>query len=182
MIRYLKHEQIDTAKWDSCIRDSVNGNIYGYSWYLDIVCEGWDALVEEDYRSVMPLTRKRKYLVDYLFPPFFTQQLGVFSTLEIDESLCYRFLNSIPSVFRFIEINLNTDMKWIPEDFKIRRNLNYMLDLRSDYKQLSGSYSENHRRNLKKASSAQLKLDQLAAAQDIVKLFRENRGRLIHNL
>ena len=46
MIQYLEHNQIDKKKWDATVEEC--GNIYAYSWYLDIVHPGWEALVEED--------------------------------------------------------------------------------------------------------------------------------------
>ena len=63
MIQYLIHNQINQTKWDATIAEC--GNIYAYSWYLDIVHPGWDALVEDDYQSVMPLTGGKKFGVDY---------------------------------------------------------------------------------------------------------------------
>ncbi|OIP03307.1 MAG: hypothetical protein AUJ97_04685 [Bacteroidetes bacterium CG2_30_32_10] len=59
-IRYLKHKEIDKDKWDNCIEKAFNGIIYAYSWYLDIVSENWDALIEDDYKTVFPLTQKKK--------------------------------------------------------------------------------------------------------------------------
>jgi hypothetical protein len=69
----------------NAIARSFNGIVYAYSWYLDIVSPGWDALVKDDYKSVMPLTWRKKYGIKYLYQPFFTQQLGVFSS---DKSEC----------------------------------------------------------------------------------------------
>ncbi len=79
MIRYIKYEDIDKDQWDDCISHSFNGNIYAYSWYLDVVAEQWDALIENDYERVFPLTWKKQFGVKFLYQPFFTQQLGVFS-------------------------------------------------------------------------------------------------------
>ncbi len=59
MINYLKHDQIDQQRWDDCIAHAPNGLVYAWSWYLDIVHPGWEALVEivdDKYLSVMPLT------------------------------------------------------------------------------------------------------------------------------
>src|ERR1700692_3437990 len=80
MIHYLKHNAIDKRRWDEAIDRAFNGMIYAKSWYLDIVSPQWDALVSDDYRAVMPLTWRRKFGVYYLYQPFFTQQLGVFTT------------------------------------------------------------------------------------------------------
>ena len=79
MIRYLRHNEIDREKWDACIAASENGLVYAYSWYLDVVHPEWEALVMDDYAAVMPLTGGRKFGVEYLFQPFFVQQLGAFS-------------------------------------------------------------------------------------------------------
>ena len=46
MIAYLTHDQIDKSRWDDCIAHAVNGMAYAWSWYLDVVHPGWEALVE----------------------------------------------------------------------------------------------------------------------------------------
>ena len=105
MIQYLQHNQINLKKWDTTIAEC--GNIYAYSWYLDIVHPGWDALVEDDYQSVMPLTGGKKFGVNYLFQPYFAQQLGVFSKQPLSPEKTETFLKAIPSKYRFVEIRLN---------------------------------------------------------------------------
>ena len=70
-ITYVKRDDIDTAKWDSCIARSVNGIVYAYSWYLDIVAENWDALIGDDYQAVFPLPHNVKYGISYIY-----QQIG----------------------------------------------------------------------------------------------------------
>ena len=77
MIRYLSHDEIDKPQWDACIEGSVNSLPYAASWWLDVVSPGWEALVSEDYRSVMPLTWHKKLGVYYLYQPYLTQQLGI---------------------------------------------------------------------------------------------------------
>ena len=67
MIRYLKNHEINTEKWDECIMNAFNGIVYAYSWYLDIVHETWDALIEGDYERVMPLPVSEKCGVSYIF-------------------------------------------------------------------------------------------------------------------
>ena len=50
---------IDKKHWDDCISKSFNGNVYAWSWYLDIVHPKWEALVENDYERVMALPSLR---------------------------------------------------------------------------------------------------------------------------
>lgn len=85
-IRYLKHNEIDKIKWDHTIKNSFNHLPYAYSWYLDCVCPNWHALVTENYEFVFPITLRRKAGVKYLYQPYFTQQLGLFSVEEFSSS------------------------------------------------------------------------------------------------
>ena len=83
MIRYLTHNQIDKQRWDDCIEKSPDGIVYAWSWYLDVVHPSWEALVEDDYEAVMPLTGNKKFGVNYLFQPFFTQKFGTFERKNV---------------------------------------------------------------------------------------------------
>ncbi|MCF6169801.1 MAG: GNAT family N-acetyltransferase [Bacteroidales bacterium] len=176
MIKYLKHHQIDQKKWDNCIRQAVNGNIYACSWYLDLVHDGWEALVENDYERVMPLTGGRKFGVSYLFQPYFTQQLGVFSSSKLNPEIVRGFVQSIPSHFKFAEINLNSFNK-ISEGVLFVPLKNYVLDLINPYEKILKKYSANTRRNLKKGQASQLYLTKNIKPEELIQLFRANRGR-----
>jgi len=182
MLRYIKHNQIDKRKWDYCISNASNGIIYAYSWYLDITCENWDAIVNEDYSSVMPVTKGKKYLMDYIYPPFFTQQLGIFSMHEINEQLCHDFLLAIPPVYRFIEMNLNIANKWVPSSYNMHRNTDYILTLGKSYDEIKKNYSDHHKRNLRKAHSNNLSLFRHQEIPVLIEMFRQNRGRYISTL
>ncbi|HEV7231707.1 MAG TPA: hypothetical protein VGO45_10290 [Bacteroidia bacterium] len=177
MITYLNHKEIDKFKWDACIQRSVNGIIYAYSWYLDIVSPNWEGLVEEDYESVMPLTGNRKFGIHYLFPPWFTQQLGVFSVNKFNEEKIREFIGAIPGKYLFFEINLNTFNKFSSMEMIIHPNLTHELDLINSYEHLQDAYSENLRRNLKKAAAADLVIDKQVPPHQIINLFRHNKGR-----
>ena len=151
MIRFLSHRQIDKAKWDACMQQAGNGQIYGCSWYLDVVCPAWDALVADDYAAVMPLTRGRKFLMDYVYPPFFCQQLGVFTAGDAGKAPAI-FLPALPSAIRFVEMNLNAANHEIPDNYRAKSNLNYVLDVSKSYEEIRKGYSENHERNIRKSA------------------------------
>ena len=55
MIVYHKNNEIDREQWDNCIRNTPGAKPYAYSWYLDIMAPGWQALVDDDYDSVFPV-------------------------------------------------------------------------------------------------------------------------------
>lgn len=149
-IRYLTHQQIDKDKWDACIDTADNGLIYAYSYYLDAMSKKWDALVLNDYESVMPLTRNKKFGIRYLYQPFLAAQLGVFGK-ALTEHMVRSFIESIPKSIRYIDITLNrNNVVGSPEKFSSHRN-NYVLDLYKPYEAIQSNYSENIQRNIRKA-------------------------------
>jgi hypothetical protein len=191
-IKLLKQSEIDTMKWDKCIAKSLNGIIYAYSWYLDIVCPGWDALVYSDYEMVMPLTHNRKYGFDYLFQPFFTQQLGIFSSNKIDNLLIESFIHAIPSKYRFIEINLN---KYNCLDklngFNLKLNVTYELDLINNYENNFRKYKQNNIRNIRKAIDSKISIMKGLSVDEIFDLvkssnlspgIKEKHFKMLHQL
>ena len=177
LINYLKHNQIDKEKWDRCIHQAFNGSTYAESWYLDLVHEDWEALVENDYERVMPLTGGKKFGVSYLFQPYFTQQLGVFSKSKLTPGIVETFIQSIPAHFKFIEINLNSFNKINDKKNHVSQNNNYLLDLIHPYEKLLKKYSNNTRRNLKKSSTYKLSISKNIKPEDLISLFRNNRGK-----
>lgn len=182
MIRYLQRKHIDEMKWNNCINHAFNGNLYGYSWFLDIVAGQWDALVENDYERIFPLVYRRKFGIYYIYQPFFTQQLGLYSTTRLDTEALGAFIQAIPAKFRQTEINLNTLNKVEGLGVKVIPQLNHELDLIHSYEKIRQAYSENLLRNLKKPDKAGLTISKNIKPDDIIDLFRMNRGKEIVHL
>ncbi|MCX6250059.1 MAG: GNAT family N-acetyltransferase [Bacteroidetes bacterium] len=177
MIKYIPHHEIDLKKWDDSINLSVNGLVYANSWFLDIVSPGWDALIENDYESVFPLTHNRRFGIRYLYQPYFTQQLGLFSRNHLTEALVDSFLQAIPPKFRFIQIHLNTLNKVDPSRYHCSYRINHELDMINTYENLYADYDQNTRRNLKKAHKEDLVLKRKVEPDELISLFRENYGK-----
>ena len=163
LITYLKHTEIDKHKWDACIAKASNSLVYAYSWYLDVVSPNWDALVLNDYEAIMPITHRRKYFISYLFQPFFTQQLGVFSRLETPDFIVQKFIDAIPSKYKFIDINFNEDnnAKGLIE------KKNFILPIDETYADLFAAYKGQAKRNIKKAKEQNLYLQVLPYKQSV---------------
>jgi hypothetical protein len=184
LIRYIKHTEINRSKWDECISASPHGLVYAASWYLDIVSPYWEALIEDDYSFVFPLTRRKKWGFDYLFQPYFTQQLGVFGRTEAaSEGRINDFINSIPPNFKLVEIQLNESNKSdLPKGVSKTARLTHHLDLSDTYEKIKSNYSENTRRNIQKALKNSLKITGESPFQDIINLFRRNKGNEVKHL
>ena len=170
MIRYLTHNQIDKQRWDECIAQSPDGLVYAWSWYLDVVHPDWESLVEDDYEAVMPLTGGKKYGINYLFQPFFTQKFGVFSKNEASKEKIEQFLKSIPEKFKFAEFRID-------KSYNTENHRNIELSLNQDYSALATNYNSNTKRNLAKAQKQGLSIVENAEPSAIIDLFRNNRGR-----
>ena len=173
-IKYVKRAEIDESKWDNCIASSVNGIVYAYAWYLDIVAEKWDALVGNDYQSVFPITYNTKYGIDYIYQPFFCQQLGLFSTEPISFVIVARFLDAIPSNFRSISINLNTFLKIDYPKANVSPRVTYHLDLIESYPVISGKYSSNTKRNISKSIAYNISVSKGLSAFQLLELKKGN--------
>ena len=172
MIHYLTHNQIDTQRWDECVAQSPDGLVYCWSWYLDVVHPGWEALVENDYEAVFPLTGNKKFGINYLFQPFFTQKFGVLSKKEVSEEKIGQFLNAIPDKFKFAEIRIN-------KSYNADNHRNIELSLNQEYSVLSANYHSNTKRDLAKAKKQRLTIVENAEPSAIIELFRNNRGKEI---
>ncbi len=151
MIHHIPHSSIDRQKWDACITSSPNRLPYALSWWLDSVCPEWDALVQDDYLAVMPLTHGHKFGTSYLYQPYFTQQLGIFSTSLITPGTITEFLAAIPLKYRYVQIQLNSENIVQHTDFTFQTRKNYILDLNPSAIELAGNYHRNCRRNIQKA-------------------------------
>jgi len=179
-IQYLHHKEIDKRKWDRCIANAINKSVIAHSWFLDIVSPGWDALVENDYESVFPLTHRTKFGIRYLCQPPFTQQLGLFTTGLLTIEKTDKFLALAEANFRLIEICLNSMNKSAHED-PVQSRVNILLDLIPEYIHLRKNYSDNLKRNLQKANNSNLRFQLDIDYQLIINLFSENRGKKIKN-
>lgn len=181
-VRYVCHKDIDKEKWDSCIASSFNGIIYAYSWYLDTVCEQWDALISGNYDYVFPMPLKKKFGFQYLYQPYFSQQLGVFSALQLTEEIVNKFLFSIPKKYRLVELNLNSFNKANTPDYTYHKRITHELDLIESYENISAKYSKNTSRNIKKAKKNNLEIAVITNPLKIIELFKKEKKQLIKNI
>jgi len=171
MIQFVRHEDIRKLKWDACIENSQFPTIYAMSWYLDVVAPNWCALIEDDYVSVMPLPIHRKYFINYVYQPFYTQQLGLFHSPHKKYNIV-SYIKQIPKDIHYISFNLNEKNSKCGRFSTSSRN--YLLDLGSNYTDLKNNYSPYTRRNLKKFYNQQLIIDDAISVDEIVSFMLKN--------
>ncbi|PTN08339.1 hypothetical protein [Mangrovibacterium marinum] len=162
-VNYLKYDEIDTDKWDTCVAKAPNSLVYVQSWYLDKLCPVWDALVVGDYQYVMPLTYRKKYGIRYLFQPLYCQQLGIFPTPG--KQITAAFYQAALQHFSFGQIHLNAMNRPINE-MAVEVRYNLLLNLKEPYRELAAHFSQHTVRKLKKASHNRLSFINGLAVKD----------------
>ena len=165
MIKLVPYEEIDKAAYDRCVRLSEMFRIYATSGYLDAVAKTWDVLVMDNYKAVMPLPRRRKYGLDYVYHASFIQQLGVFSGETISKSIEDEFYRKLKSGFILVDYPLHSGSRSVPG---CTERVNLVLGLNRDYEQIRDGFNKNRKRIIGKGF-ADLKLDQNSDSQAFLK-------------
>lgn len=158
MITYLRRNKINDKKWNETLSKSAAPFIYAATYYLDIVCPKWEALILDDYRAIMPLTL---FITDGRYcikRPSFSQQFGIFSQDQISSDTIDQFFKAIPDHFKIESLHLNSENvpSQIPKNFTLSFGTNYELNLNKSFEELKKSFSENLNRNYKKAVKTKL--------------------------
>jgi len=173
-IRFINNQDIDRDKWDQCISISPFGIAYAYSWYLDRICSHWDALIWGDYLYVMPLVNSKKFGISYVYQPFFTQQLGVFSHFTPEPEIVNQFLHAIPRRFKLTDMKLNLGNKPGSSMFLIQPNTTFHLQLDSGIDPIRTNYNANTKRNIQKAIQHKVFISPVYDMIQFLKFTQEN--------
>jgi hypothetical protein len=174
---YQRYSEINKIRWDEALKSFPNALAYATTWYLDAVTnDHWDAIVTADYEWLMPIPLKSKFGVKYLPTPLFTQQLGVFGAQKVDSELSNHFFKHIASNIPFIEFQLNASNA-APEleGFTNKLRTNLILHLNPDRNLIKNGFSDNIKRNIRKAQEAKLRYN-TTSARAIIKLFQEDKA------
>ncbi len=192
-IRYINNNEINYYRWDRCIKSSFNGLIYGYSWYLNAVCQDWSALIEGDYESVMPLPLICRFGLKGVITPNFVNQLGIFSSSLISNEKVMEFLKAIPFKILFIDLCINKFNKVSLRNIIALKKAHYELDLVKPYQKISKRYDRQLADKLVKAHKSKLTVfkgitpDELfkfnfSIRKPTYKKTGENKSRLLKSL
>ena len=175
MINYVKRQDLNVEKYDECIENSIQSNIYGFSWYLDIVADNWAVLVLDDYQAVMPIPIRKKFGITYVYPPFWLLELGVFS---LDDCIDFKlFFDFLFKKFKAVETRLNTDNE-VKEKagFLIDKQMQ-MVSIKENYETVFEGYRKDRKKDLRKAEKANLVEKWNESPANLIQLFKDNVGK-----
>ncbi|CAG4994898.1 hypothetical protein DYBT9275_01493 [Dyadobacter sp. CECT 9275] len=186
----LSRSDIAEQHWNALIARSRQSVIYGFSWYLDVVCDNWMALVwpsKDTYSVVMPLPVKSKWGFQVIQQPFFCQYLGIFSEdAEIAEEVLSAFLRCLAHQFRYISnyqfnpdntANIKTALD--QSAFMVVPLHTYWLSLADTDGPVSGRYSKDRRENLRRSLSFDWGISSSTDISPLIELFRQNHEQRI---
>ena len=179
LIKYIQREHLDEEKYNDCIENSIQSNSYAFSWYLDIVCDNWDVLVLDDYEAVMPIPWRKKYGIKYVYPPLWVLQLGVYSNEATNEN---EFLIHLFSTFKFVELRMNThnNVELYSEFLQLKQCQKLVLN--TTYSSILSKYRKDRKKDLQKATTADLIEKWNDHPSNLIELFKNNIGKRTPNI
>jgi hypothetical protein len=180
MIVYHKNNEIDREQWDNCIKSSPGAKPYAFSWYLDIMAPGWQALVDDDYDSVFPVPGFNRFGIQYVATPVFLQQLGAYSPDKPTMKAVVEFLDYMPDFFKFIDLCIGQKIDIY--GYKVFDKINYELDLSKPYETLSANFSDHCRRNIESSVRKNPEIITDIKPDEIIDLFIQNKGKDINGI
>jgi hypothetical protein len=180
MIVYLKSNEIDRILWDSCIAASQTLKPYPYSWYLDIMAPGWEALIDDEYDSVFPVPARSRFGIKYIATPIFLQQLGAFSPDKSSEKSIDEFLDYMPEFYRLIDLCVGQSI--YREGYAVTEKYNYELDLSRPYDALWNNFQNACKRNIEKSARRDIEFTDNITPDELVNLFMEVKEKVIKGI
>ena len=174
MIVYLKNGEIDRVQWDNCIRNSSVARPYPYSWYLDIMAPGWEALIDDEYDSVFPVPSNVRFGIQYSATPAFVQQLGAYSPDKPSSESIVEFLDYMPEIFKLTDLCVGQKVEH--QGYKVIEKSNFELDLSSEYENLLERYTPECRKYISSAAKKRYELTENVSPEELADLCMQNKG------
>ncbi|KAA6434167.1 hypothetical protein FEM33_23095 [Dyadobacter flavalbus] len=186
----VNRSQIFDLIWNDHIRRSKQAVVYANSFYLDIVCSGWKALVWPsvyDYTIVMPLPIKKRIGISVISQPLFCQYLGLFSRKELTVPEVEAFMKALSQHYSYISsYSFNPEnydlMKTICsrfEEFEFKEQSTYWLRLGQHYNRIYYQYTTDRKLNLKRSKKKQWTIQMSADIKPLIRMFKENHASRI---
>jgi hypothetical protein len=183
-LQLLPHDKLDKARWDDCVSRSLNAHLYGMSWYLDACCPGWWGLVADDYKALMAVPVKYKAgVLSYAYQPLFVQQAGIFSQVPISAEFVAAFLNVLRSRLGKIKLYLTPECTGLVNGFETEKRLSQYIQLQGmNLDEIRAAYSDNARRNIRRAEKNGLSLQFSLDFEAVIRGFRNQAGEHVKEI
>jgi len=176
-LKLFDHNQIDKTRWDNLVDLSPYSFPWWQSWYLDIVSPGWKAIIADDYSYALPLPFRKKGMINYVYPPDFTQQIGVFGIEIATPEIVTQLIEKAAGSFKYLELNLNYKNNILFLSGIVRKRKNFELSLNDSFENLFNNYHSNTKRNINKSEKEDLLMRPVYSPSKIIQTFIANKGK-----
>ncbi len=179
MIRIVSRKNLDVEKYDDCVANSIQSNVFGFSWYLDAAVDNWNVLVLNNYEAVMPLPCRKKLFIKYVYLPFWILELGIYSKDIEDEN---EFLIELFSEYKFVESRLNPKNSFsMFQNCQLERMFQF-LSLNESYELILKNYRRDRKKDVQRAIKNDLTERWNDNPMNLIDLYRDNVGKRISKI
>lgn len=182
----LSRHEINDKQWNNFVETSLQGSIYHYTWYLDVVCPNWSAIIvenKEHWNAVMPLPISQKMGIRYALQPQLTQYLGVLFRPQKGKQLtqwnnkkkwCEAVVQQIPKSIKFFKFTFAPQFDYpLPfhwAAYQLEVKYTYWLSLEPTAKQLIQGTDNSVRRLVQKAKKEEYVIHKSETIVDLIEL------------
>ena len=122
----------------------------------------------------MPIPRRKKYGIKYVYQPLWVLQLGIFSKGDFTQS---DFISVVQKRFRFIELRLNFKNLLDTDSLYFIEKQFQELKLTVGYEKIKKAYRSDRKKDLKRAEKSELRIELGGSPSDLITLFQNNVGK-----
>lgn len=161
---------INRTKWNQCVLNAANGLIYMQFEYLNAVTDQWDAIIVNDYETVMPIPWRRKGGIKYAYTPAFIQQLGLVGNLKDLPFLA--IIKLLQSRFKYGTLLFNYNNNFIEKLDLAHRKLNLVLPLKQPIEACFLNFRSDHQKNIQQAKGNNLVYSSIISIHKTIELYK----------
>ena len=108
----------------------------------------------------------------YIYPPAWTQQLGIFSAIKTSEDLVLKFIKAIPRKFKKVTIQFNSENKF--QHKSLTERVNYILDLNKPYEEIYKGFRKDRKKRLREGKIFNPKITEESNFKKLKESFKTN--------
>jgi len=179
-----RHEIADNV-WNDFVTTSPQGCIYHFTWYLDVICPDWSAIVvgnAEHWNAIMPLPLSQKVGINYALQAPFAQYSGVLFRPQIGKQLtqwnnkkrwCEFIVQHIPTSIKLFKFNFAPQFDYpLPfhwNGYQLEAKYTYWLSLEPTAKEIEQGFAKSVRQAIRKSKQEGLVLVEAENIDDLLR-------------
>jgi hypothetical protein len=174
----VKSDRINNELYDGLISNDADANIYLSSWFLNVAADEWGAIVYNNYESVLPLSFRSKFGINYIYQPFFTRCTGIMGNKEKSPEI-NSFLDSLSQQYKYWDFSLEGDSSGLSNVVCTKRVYQH-LKIGQPYENIFAGYTSGLKRNLRIAKENNLTVNNSRDTKLFTESFKKFTGSRIN--